>query len=167
MYPRSVTRQAMLRQIDSLNQQIEQGRQNHENAIKQIRADQLKEMEAIQDEIKKYKEIMSNGQFQSYFKMKNDNTKLFSENAMLREMLKAGQIANSTKEIEVSRLKQKLRKIEGKSLEVRKESSNQSRQKEYSILRKCLNQRHSTQPSLDESNIEPLPKLLSIKFKLN
>ncbi|CAD8110229.1 unnamed protein product [Paramecium primaurelia] len=167
MYLRSVTRQEMQGQIDSLKLQIEQARQNHERTIKQIRSDHQKEITVLQDEIKKTQEIVANVQFQQYFKMKNDNQKLLQENALLRDMLRACQITNSTKEMEVSRLRQKLRRIEGQSLEVRKEPSNQSRQNDYSVLRKYSNYRHPTQPSLNESNTEPSPKLLPIKFKVN
>ncbi|CAD8209690.1 unnamed protein product [Paramecium octaurelia] len=167
MYLRSVTRQEMQGQIDSLKLQIEQARQNHERAIKQMRSDHQKEIAVLQDEIRRTQEIVSNVQFQQYFKMKSDNSKLLQENALLRDMLRACQITNSTKEMEVSRLRQKLRRIEGQSLEVRKEPSNQSRQNEYSVLRKHSNYRHPTQPSLNESNTESSPKLLPIKFKVN
>ncbi|CAD8124610.1 unnamed protein product [Paramecium sonneborni] len=168
MYLRSVTRLEMQGQIDALKLQIENARQNHERTIKQIRSEHQKEITVLQDEIKKTQEIVANVQFQQYFKMKNENQKLIQENALLRDMLRACQITNSTKEMEVSRLKQKLRRIEGgQSLEVRKESSNQSRQNEHQILRKHSNYRHPTQPSLNESNTEPSPKLLPIKFKVN
>ncbi|CAD8123053.1 unnamed protein product [Paramecium sonneborni] len=167
MYLRNVTRQEMQGQIDALKLQIEQARQNHERTIKQIRSDNQKEIKALQDEIKRTQEIVANVQFQQYFKMKNDNLKLTQENTMLRDMLKACQITNSTKQMEISRIRQHLRRIEGQSLEIRKEPSNQSKQNEYSIQRKYSNYKHPTQPSLNESNTEPSPKLQPIKFKVN
>ncbi|CAD8119320.1 unnamed protein product [Paramecium sonneborni] len=162
MYLKSRTRQEMLSQIDTLKYQEEHEKQNQEKELKQINLDNQKEIAVLQDELKQLQEMIANVQFQHYFQMKRDNNNLKQENTILRDMLRASQITSSTKELELKRLKQKLRRYESHSLNIKKES-----QLKIFDDRNLSHQRNQTQPSLMDSTAETSLRLLPIKFKIN
>ncbi|CAD8120408.1 unnamed protein product [Paramecium sonneborni] len=170
MYLKSITRQEMLFQIETLKYQLEHEKQNQEKEVKQIKLDVQKEIEELQDELKQLEEMKINAQFQQYFQMKKDNKTLKQQNTILKDMLRACQITSSTKELEILRLKQKLYRYNRHQLQIKKESQLewcQQQKLQSKDDRNQSHQRNKTQPSLMDSTAETSLKLQPIKFKIN